>query len=243
MPTRPATASSAVWENGFRQITNTKQPIVKPDDLKGIKLRVPAALAREDVQGLRRQSDAARFSEVFVALQTGAMDAQENPLAQIYSGALLGGAEVSVDDRSRLHAVLRHRRRELENLPADVQKILVDMRAKEMQAYVAKMAADSTTNLLAKIKDAGMQVNEADKEAFIKASKPIYEEFAQASSGRQGADRQGARARQEGIASRRLSGPAVPAAVPLRDAAGNRLQLGKLPAAASSGCSKPSSSS
>jgi TRAP-type C4-dicarboxylate transport system substrate-binding protein len=62
-------------------------------------------------------------------------------------------------------------------LPADVQKILVDT-AKEMQPVVYKMAADLDESLLKKLKDHGMQVNVADKEAFIKASKPIYDEFA-----------------------------------------------------------------
>jgi TRAP-type C4-dicarboxylate transport system substrate-binding protein len=47
-----------------------------------------------------------------------------------------------------------------------------------MQPEVYKIAAGLDESLLKKLKDAGMQVNEADKDAFIKASKPIYEEFA-----------------------------------------------------------------
>jgi TRAP-type C4-dicarboxylate transport system substrate-binding protein len=62
-------------------------------------------------------------------------------------------------------------------LPADVRKILEDT-AKETQAYVYEVAAKDDNELLGKLKAAGMQVNEVDKDAFIKASKPIYEEFA-----------------------------------------------------------------
>jgi TRAP-type C4-dicarboxylate transport system substrate-binding protein len=58
-----------------------------------------------------------------------------------------------------------------------VQKIVTDT-AKEMEPVVYKIAADLDTELLKKLKDAGMQVNNADKDAFIKASGAIYEEFA-----------------------------------------------------------------
>src|SRR6185437_13979085 len=74
-----------VWENGFRQITNNKRPIVKPEDLQGIKLRVPGGTWRVKMfKAYGANPTPLAFSEVFVALQTGAMDGQENPLAQIY---------------------------------------------------------------------------------------------------------------------------------------------------------------
>jgi TRAP-type transport system periplasmic protein len=58
-----------------------------------------------------------------------------------------------------------------------VRKILEDT-AKETQAFVYEAAARDDKALLDKLKAAGMQVNEANKDAFIKASKPIYDEFA-----------------------------------------------------------------
>jgi TRAP-type C4-dicarboxylate transport system substrate-binding protein len=61
-------------------------------------------------------------------------------------------------------------------LPPDVRKILEDT-AKETQAYVYEVAAKDDEDLLGKLRAAGMQVNEVDKNAFIVASKPIYEEF------------------------------------------------------------------
>src|SRR6185312_7776119 len=74
-----------VWENGFRQITNSKRPINKPDDLKGLKLRVPQGGWRVKMfQAYGANPSPLALSEVFVALQTGVMDAEENPLAQIY---------------------------------------------------------------------------------------------------------------------------------------------------------------
>jgi len=76
----------AVWENGYRNITNNKHPIKTPDDLKGIKLRVPEGKWRVKMfQAYGANPSPMKFSELFTALQTGVMDGQENPLTQIYS--------------------------------------------------------------------------------------------------------------------------------------------------------------
>ena len=76
----------AVWENGYRHITNSKHPINVPGDLKGIKLRVPEGKWRVKMfQAYGANPSPMKFSEVFTALQTGVMDGQENPYAQIAS--------------------------------------------------------------------------------------------------------------------------------------------------------------
>jgi TRAP-type C4-dicarboxylate transport system substrate-binding protein len=62
-------------------------------------------------------------------------------------------------------------------LPADIQKALQEA-ADESQPIMYKMAADLENKLLGELKAAGMQVNEADKDAFIAASKKIYDQFA-----------------------------------------------------------------
>ncbi len=70
----------AVWENGYRHITNNKHPINVPADLKGIKLRVPEGKWRVKMfQAYGANPSPMKFSEVFTALQTGVMDGQENP--------------------------------------------------------------------------------------------------------------------------------------------------------------------
>src|SRR5204863_7962376 len=76
----------ATWENGFRQITNNLHAIKVPADLKGIKLRVPKGKWRVKMfQAYGASPSAMGLSEVFVALQTGVMDGEENPLTQIYT--------------------------------------------------------------------------------------------------------------------------------------------------------------
>ena len=69
-----------------------------------------------------------------------------------------------------------------------MRKVLEDT-AKETQAYVYEIAAKDDTELLGKLKQAGMQVNDVDQNAFVTASKPIYEEFGKEVPGAKESDR------------------------------------------------------
>ncbi len=168
----------AVWENGFRHITNNRQPIVKPDDLKGIKLRVPQGTWRVKMfQAYGANPSPLAFSEVFVALQTGVMDGQENPLSQIYPARFQEVQKyLSLTGHVYTPAYLTAGRSWSKFSP-EIQKALTEA-ARETEPEVYRIAAQLDDDLLKKLKEAGMQVNEADKDAFIKASAPIYEEFA-----------------------------------------------------------------
>src|SRR6266568_554811 len=169
----------AVWENGYRHITNNKRPIKVPADLKGIKLRVPEGKWRVKMfQEYGANPSPMKFSELFTALQTGVMDGEENPFTQIYSAKLQEVQKyLSLSSHVYTPAYLTVGTTHWNGLAADVRKILEET-AKETQAYVYQTAAKDDEDLLGKLKQAGMQVNEVDKEAFVAASKPIYEEFA-----------------------------------------------------------------
>ena len=168
----------AVWENGFRQITNSKRPIKAPADLAGIKLRVPGGKWRVKMfQAYGANPSPMKFSEVFTALQTGVMDGEENPFTQIYSAKFQEVQKyLSLTGHVYTPAYLTVGKTKWETLPPDVRKILEDT-AKETQAYVYETAEKDDADLLVKLKQAGMQVNDVDKDAFVGASKPIYEEF------------------------------------------------------------------
>ena len=169
----------AVWENGTRHITNNKHPIKVPADLKGIKLRVPEGKWRVKMfQAYGANPSPMKFSELFTALQTGVMDGQENPLTQIYSAKLQEVQKyLSLSGHVYTPAYLTVGTNHWKTLPADVRKVLADT-AKETQAFVYETAAKDEEDLLGKLKAAGMQVNDVDKDAFVKASEPIYDEFA-----------------------------------------------------------------
>ena len=169
----------AVWENGYRHITNNKRPIKVPADLQGIKLRVPEGKWRVKMfQEYGANPSPMKFSELFTALQTGVMDGEENPLTQIYSAKLQEVQKyLSLSGHVYTPAYVVVGTRKYEQLPADVRKVIEDT-AKETQAFVYQTAEKDEGDLLAKLKQAGMQVNDVDKDAFIKASAKIYSDFA-----------------------------------------------------------------
>jgi tripartite ATP-independent transporter DctP family solute receptor len=176
----------SVWENGFRHITNNKRAIVKPDDLKGIKLRVPGGVWRVKMfQAYGASPSPMEFKEVFVALQTGVMDGQENPFAQIYP--------------ARFHEVQKYLSltghvytpayvtagASWQRLSPEVRKTLEDT-LREMEPVALQMAEKLDGEFLTKIKQSGsIEVNEADKAAFVAASKAVYQDFAKEVKGGQ----------------------------------------------------------
>jgi tripartite ATP-independent transporter DctP family solute receptor len=168
-----------VWENGYRHITNSKRPINTPADLQGIKLRVPEGKWRVKMfQTYGANPSPMKFSEVFTALQTGVMDGQENPFTQIYSAKFHEVQKhLSLTGHVYTPAYATVGMRKWSSLPADVRSTLEAV-AKETQAFVYEKAAKDDDELLAKIKAANVQVNTPNKDAFIAASKPVYEEFA-----------------------------------------------------------------
>jgi TRAP-type C4-dicarboxylate transport system substrate-binding protein len=118
-----------------------------------------------------------KLSEVFTALQTGVMDGQENPLVQIYSQKFQEVQKyLSLTGHVYTPAYLTAGKKKWESLPADVRKIL-EQTAKETQAYVYSTAERLDNELIDKMKAAGIQINQADKAAFVKASKSVYDEY------------------------------------------------------------------
>jgi tripartite ATP-independent transporter DctP family solute receptor len=174
----------AVWENGYRHITNSKHPINVPKDLEGIKLRVPEGKWRVKMfQAYGANPSPMKFSEVFTALQTGVMDGQENPFTQIYSAKFQEVQKyLSLTGHVYTPAYVTVGAKKWATLPADVRKILEDT-ARETQQFVYQTAEREDNDLLGKLKAAGMQVNTPNKDAFIAASKPVYEEFAKEVAG------------------------------------------------------------
>lgn len=171
----------AVWENGFRHITNNRKPIVTPADLAGVKLRVPGGQWRVRMfKGYGANPSPMAFSEVFTALKTGVMDAQENPLIQIYSAKFQEVQKyLSLTSHVYTPAYVVVGKEKWDAMDK-AQRDQIEAIAKETQAFVYEQAAKFDDELLGKLRAAGMQVNEPNRAAFVEASKPIYEEFSKA---------------------------------------------------------------
>ena len=166
-------------ENGFRNITNNVRPINVPADLQGIKLRTPNGVWRLKMfKEYGANPTPMAFSDVFTALQTGVIDGQENPYAQIASAKFQEVQKyLSITGHVYTPAYILASKARFSGLPENVQAALTDC-ANQTQAFTYEKAAELENSLLQVIKDAGVEVNTADKAAFIEASAPIYKQFA-----------------------------------------------------------------
>jgi tripartite ATP-independent transporter DctP family solute receptor len=168
-----------VWENGFRQITNNVRAITTPEDLDGIKLRTPSGVWRVKMfQAYGANPTPLEFSELFVALQTGVVDGQENPYANIYA-AKFNEVQKYLSETNHVYTpsfpVASLRR--WESWPPEVQEAILQA-GQETQVWTYETAEKLDTDLRQELIDAGMEFNEADRDAFVEASRPVYEQFA-----------------------------------------------------------------
>jgi tripartite ATP-independent transporter DctP family solute receptor len=165
------------WDNGIRHITNSRRPITNPDDLRGLKIRTPADPATIDTfQALGAATQQINFSELYVALQQGVVDGQENPLANIHSSKLY---EVNKYISLSAHKwestpVLVSRIARARINDADWRLLMDAM--KEAEAMNRRIMVESDTTLLAEFKgNANVAVNEANQAAFRTATAGVLD--------------------------------------------------------------------
>ena len=166
-----------VWENGFRHITNNVRPIVRPDDLKGIKLRVPGGVWRVKMfKAYGANPSPMPFAEVYSALQSGVMDGQENPFPQIASAKFQEVQKfLSLSGHVYTPAYLVVGEDFWKKLPTDIQATLSKI-GWEIGDFARSQGERLDKELMGKLAPP-MKANEVDKDAFIKASAAIYEDF------------------------------------------------------------------
>jgi len=167
--------------NGFRQLTNSVRPVRKPEDLRGVKIRVAGTdLFRAVFTAFGANPTTMNFGEVFTALQQGAISAQENPL--------------SIIDSSKLFEVQKHltiwnyaydpliltfnKERWLKFSLADRE--LIAECGREAMAYQRQVVADDDKRLVEELKKNGMQVEVLTAEevkVFRDACAAVYKQF------------------------------------------------------------------
>ena len=165
-------AMDKMWDNGFRQITSSTQPIKEPADLKGFKIRVPVSpLWTSMFQALGASPISINFSEVYSALQTKIAEGQENPLCLIEIAKLYEVQKyVSMTSHMWDGFWMLGQQRSFSGLPADVQAIVareLNQSALEERADIAKLNG----SVAADLKSKGLTFVEADKPAFRAALK------------------------------------------------------------------------
>jgi len=171
---------SKPWDNGFRHVTTSTKPIKAPDDLKGMKLRVPAAPMLSSLfTALGASPTPINFNEVYSALQTKLVEGQENPLAIISSARLYEVQKFcSLTNHVWDAYWILGNRKAMERLPKDIQEIVrreLDKAATDERADIASLSVSLRADLAAK----GVQIIEPDKKAFkdALAKGPFYKDL------------------------------------------------------------------
>ena len=117
------------------------------------------------------------LSEVFIGLQTGVIDGQENPLAQIWGSKFYEVQDyLSLTGHVYTPAYLVVSPSRWDALPTEIQSILQE-EARATQAYVYEAATRLDAELVGQIREEGVRVNQPDRKLFLDASAPLYAEF------------------------------------------------------------------
>lgn len=156
------------FERGPRHLTSNR-PVVKPDDLDGMILRIPnVPLFVKVWQELGAKPTPMAFSEVFTALQQGTVEAQENPFALIYSAGLYEVQEYLNLTRhvtSWIYVIIGEK--QFQALPEDLQEKVLEA-GKLMQQYHEQQFVKQEELLRKQLENQGMNFVEPDIEAFRK---------------------------------------------------------------------------
>ena len=168
----------AYWENGLRQTTNSKRPLNGAADFKGLKIRTPEdAMTMAIFNALGASPSPLAFSELYLALQQGTFDGQENPVSNIYAN--------NFQDVQKYLAMTNHKY-ECKNMifsltswnkyPEDVQNLLKEA-AKTYGDEHRKAIVDSQDTMLKELEEAGMEVTYPDIADLQAATASVYDDF------------------------------------------------------------------
>lgn len=161
------TTVSKIWDNGFRHITSSTREIKTPDDLKGFKLRVPAApILTSLFAALGAAPTAINVTETYMALQTKIVEGQENPLPTIATNKFNEVQETcSLTGHTWGGVWIIGNKRALQRLPEDIREIVAqefDRSAADQRADVAALNVTARGEMEGK----GLRFIDVDKELF-----------------------------------------------------------------------------
>lgn len=168
-------------ENGFRSVTNSKKEIKSPADLSGMKFRVPATACWVDTFKLfGADPTVMTFSEVFTALQQGAIDGQENPTDPIVSSKLYEVQNYLTKWNYAYDCLVMTCSQKLwDSLSEEDQAVFAEAGAAACAAEVAASREADAGNFQL-MADNGMKITEltdAEMAAFKDAAAPIYDAY------------------------------------------------------------------
>lgn len=166
------------YNNLFRQTTNNVRPITKPDDYKGLNLRVPETKSVMGcMQALGANATPMAVGELYTALSQGVMDGQENPLSVIYANKYYEVQKyLSLSGHIYSPITIMCSEEWYQSLPEDLQKLLVDT-VNEFQSVAREASEKSDSDFLELLEKEGMEINEVDKTGFREAVQKVYDDM------------------------------------------------------------------
>ena len=167
--------------NGLRSMTNNVRPITKPEDLKGLKMRVMENQVFIDFfNTLGASATPMSFNELFTGLQQNTVDGQENPPSLIYASRLQEVQKyLSVTEHVNNFLGFIINKNFYDGLAQEQQQIVTEAAA-EFVKQQRQMELQDTQVYIDKLKESGMQVNTLtpeEKTAFKEALAPMYEKY------------------------------------------------------------------
>ena len=169
----------AYWENGFRNLTNSKRAVTKPEDFDGIKVRVMQNnIFLDTFKTLGTNAVPMAFGEVFTALETKTIDGQENPFVTIETSKFNEVQKyLSVTRHAYTPFLILYSKKRWDQLSAQEQAVLREaaMEGQKVQRATIRALSDKS---LANLKAGGMVVNEitpAEQRRMFDKVKPVYD--------------------------------------------------------------------
>ncbi|HYC15358.1 MAG TPA: TRAP transporter substrate-binding protein [Stellaceae bacterium] len=172
----------AFWDLGFRNVTNSRHPIVRLEDFRGIKLRViPNPVFIETFKAFGANPVPMPFAELYPALETRAVDGQENPYSVILSNKFFEVQKfLSATNHVYTANIVLVGKKFWDRLSPKEQQILQDA-AIEARDYERQVSRSIAQKALGELTARGMQLNElapAELERMRQMVKPIHDKFA-----------------------------------------------------------------
>src|SRR5215213_5200520 len=170
------------WDLGFRNVTNSRRPITKGEDLNGLKLRViPNPVYIETFKSFGANPVPMSFTEVYTALETRTIDGQENPFLVILSNKMYEVQKyLSITNHTYSTNIILVSKKFWDRLSPVEQKILQEA-AIEARDYQRKLSREQAQQAVADLNAKGMQVNELapiELDRMREKTKPISQRFA-----------------------------------------------------------------
>ena len=164
------------WEWGFRNLTNSKRPVVHPADVKGLKIRTPPELPTQAaMEALGAVVATINFNELQMALKTGVVDGQENPIAVIYSNKIYETQKYLTMTGHNYNTMVHVISKKVFDKLTPEQKTIVKEESKKAGDWMRKTVRDQEADQIAQLKKFGMEVVIPNKAEFKKMMPPAYE--------------------------------------------------------------------